>query len=376
MGKKMTNQEFTNKVFKAVGNEYIFTEEYQGIDVKIFVEHVECKNKYQTTPYHFLHRKQRCPRCNKFRKRTAEEFSNEFYKALGKNYTLLSEYKGARDKVLIKHEICGSIYEQAAHEAKRGKGCRKCAQDKFIGGRLKNKRTFEREFNLLSNKEYEMLSEYKNDNSKIKVRHTECGFIYPVNAGAFIQGRRCPKCAVKIRADKQRWTQEQFEEFVRENGDNEYSVLNKYADSQTKVKLNHLSCGHTYEVTPRDFVSGKRCPRCRASHGEKMVEKLLKDFKLNYKTQYRIEECKVKRALPFDFAVFKENKMILIEYQGIQHYQIVSVFGGEEGYKERVFNDNIKRNFCEENNIDLIEIPYYFSDEDIIHTIKQKLCQS
>ncbi|MDT2831214.1 hypothetical protein P7H61_09735 [Vagococcus carniphilus] len=171
MGRKMSNEEFINKVYSAIGNEYIFLEEYQGVDTKICVKHCECQHEYRVTPYHFLHRKQRCPKCNKFRKRTVEEFSKEFYKVFGEEYELLSEYKGAREKVLVRHNQCGNVYEQMAHEAKKGKGCLKCAQDNFIGGRLKSKKVFENEFNLLSNEEYEMLSDYENDNSKIKVLH-------------------------------------------------------------------------------------------------------------------------------------------------------------------------------------------------------------
>ena len=49
-------------------------------------------------------------------------------------------------------------------------------------------------------------------------------------------------------------------------------------------------------------------------------------------------------------------------WQGIQHYEPVDRFGGEEGFKIQVKNDNFKRKFCEENKIKLIEIPYYIED--------------
>lgn len=48
-----------------------------------------------------------------------------------------------------------------------------------------------------------------------------------------------------------------------------------------------------------------------------------------------------------------------IEYQGIQHYQPVDFFGGEEGYSRRVELDKKKKRLCAENNITLIEWEYW-----------------
>lgn len=69
----------------------------------------------------------------------------------------------------------------------------------------------------------------------------------------------------------------------------------------------------------------------------------------------------------FDFAVFDDsgNLDFLIEYQGIQHYQAKSKFGGSRGLYQQQYNDNLKRRFCMEHGITLIEIPY--SDEAFIN---------
>ena len=69
----------------------------------------------------------------------------------------------------------------------------------------------------------------------------------------------------------------------------------------------------------------------------------------------------------FDFAVFDDsgNLDFLIEYQGIQHYQAKSKFGGSKGLYQQQYNDNLKRRFCMEHGITLVEIPY--SDEAFIN---------
>ena len=47
-----------------------------------------------------------------------------------------------------------------------------------------------------------------------------------------------------------------------------------------------------------------------------------------------------------------------IEFQGIQHYKPVEIFGGLKKFKEQQINDNIKRKYCKNNNIYLLEISY------------------
>ena len=47
-----------------------------------------------------------------------------------------------------------------------------------------------------------------------------------------------------------------------------------------------------------------------------------------------------------------------IEYQGLQHYQSVAFFGGEEALAQRKQLDESKRALCRENGVNLIEWPY------------------
>lgn len=68
----------------------------------------------------------------------------------------------------------------------------------------------------------------------------------------------------------------------------------------------------------------------------------------------------------FDFCLFDDDGKIqsLIEYQGRQHYEAVSKFGGYKGYYQQKHNDDMKRRYCFLHNIPLIEIPY--TDENKI----------
>ena len=63
---------------------------------------------------------------------------------------------------------------------------------------------------------------------------------------------------------------------------------------------------------------------------------------------------------------------LLIEYDGIQHFEPVSHFGGEEGFLKRQEKDREKEMYCKENGIDILRIPYWEID-NIEKIIKTKL---
>ena len=100
----------------------------------------------------------------------------------------------------------------------------------------------------------------------------------------------------------------------------------------------------------------------RASRGEIKISEILQMNGLNFKEEFEFDGLNSPngRPLRFDFAVFDDdgNLDFLIEFQGKQHYQAVSKFGGARGLYQQQYNDNQKRRFCALNNITLIEIPY------------------
>jgi hypothetical protein len=77
---------------------------------------------------------------------------------------------------------------------------------------------------------------------------------------------------------------------------------------------------------------------------------------VKFEEQKTFENCKDKHVLKFDF--FAEGR--LIEYQGEQHYHNRSGRWGrtEKQFQDSLRRDQIKRDFCKENNVPLLEIRY------------------
>ena len=63
----------------------------------------------------------------------------------------------------------------------------------------------------------------------------------------------------------------------------------------------------------------------------------------------------------FDFYLPRYN--LFIEYDGEQHYKPVRFFGNEEDaenvFKRTQEHDRIKNQYCKDNNINLLRIPYW-----------------
>ena len=101
----------------------------------------------------------------------------------------------------------------------------------------------------------------------------------------------------------------------------------------------------------------------RASRGEIKIEDILNMAGLHFEEEYSFPDLVSSsgRPLRFDFCVFDDNEEIdfLIEYQGIQHYEAKSKFGGAKGLFRQRYNDEQKRIYCRDHGYKLVIIPYW-----------------
>ena len=101
----------------------------------------------------------------------------------------------------------------------------------------------------------------------------------------------------------------------------------------------------------------------RSSRAQIKIQDILRDAGLNFKEEYSFPDLigNAGHALRFDFAVFDDDNELefLIEYQGIQHYQPKSIFGGIQGLRKQQYYDMQKREYCKKKGIKLVIIPYW-----------------
>lgn len=108
-------------------------------------------------------------------------------------------------------------------------------------------------------------------------------------------------------------------------------------------------------------MSGRGCAKCKNSRGEIAVEKLLNKLFIKYETQKKFDGCFYKQLLRFDFYLPDYNTCI--EYDGIFHFEVTRKTS-EEDLKLTKHKDNIKNEYCKNNNNHLIRIKYNENIED------------
>lgn len=75
--------------------------------------------------------------------------------------------------------------------------------------------------------------------------------------------------------------------------------------------------------------------------------------------------------LSYDFIFYVDNApRYLIECQGQQHYNPVEFFGGDEQFEQQQLHDELKREYAKGLGIPLLEIPYTYTNEEVISFLK------
>jgi hypothetical protein len=122
--------------------------------------------------------------------------------------------------------------------------------------------------------------------------------------------------------------------------------------------------GHSFQSMPsnrnnNDTSRRTNCPICKESKGEMRIRNFLLEKRILFEPQKIFEGCVGKSSLFFDFYLVDYN--LCIEYQGEQHYRPTFKSRNKtakETYQAQQKNDAIKRQFCKEHEINLLEISY------------------
>lgn len=132
----------------------------------------------------------------------------------------------------------------------------------------------------------------------------------------------------------------------------------------TYVRTNYLISGHT-----KSCGCGRNAYESGGSYGEQLINQILQTEHFNYEREKCFKDLR-NGLYRFDFYLPELN--IVIEYQGIQHYQYQSYFHKTKSeFLKAQERDRRKISYCLANNIKLYAIPYW--DINYIHTFNDIL---
>lgn len=292
-------------------------------------------------------------------KKTHEYFALELL-SKGIFYKPLERYVGANTKIKFECPECGNVWSAKPTNILHGRGCPKCR-------------------NIMLKKQFEMgkeefLNRVLEANPNTEILYTD-DFTYHgkslvrckihdseryVNNANLIKGCGCKECGNEKTRKRKARTQEEFVSEVAKISPH-IEVLGEYVNARTKIKVMCKNHNEIYYVTPDLVLNGTgNCPKCTMTSGEYKVANYLDAEGYEYISQYSFDgdgDIKNKR---YDFYIPSLNTCI--EYDGIQHFEPVTTFGGEETFKYTQKCDAIKNAYCEEQGINLIRVPYTVDD--------------
>lgn len=273
-----------------------------------------------------------------------------------------TNFTNVRNKIDIYCKIHGS-FTQTASSHLSGSGCKKCKYDNLKLKFSSNTDDFIKKSNIIHLNKYKYInSQYINSYESIKIT---C-----IKHGDFLQkpykhlsGQGCPKCSGKYK------TNEEFIKKAQNIHKNKFSYnLVNYINSKTNVIITCNQHGD-FSQLPNNHIQGQGCPKCNTSKSEYKITEFLNNNNIKFIMEHTYIDCCYKRKLPFDFYLPAYN--LCIEFDGEQHFKSIKHFGGEKRLLIQKIKDNIKTEYCKNNNIKLLRIPYY--DFNNIEKILEKI---
>jgi hypothetical protein len=364
MGSKLTTEIVIERINEVHNNKFdlsslLYVNKRTKVEVICF-EHGSFFTKIEQ-----LLRGQGCPECGlisqgKKRRLTQNQFINKSVSVHGLKYDYNnSDYQGMNKKIIITCKIHGDFFQTPSSHL-NGSGCPHCG---LVSQGDKRKLGLE-EFVVRSKMIHGDRYDYSNVNYENSLKKVE---IICLNHGVFIQqpqnhlnGSGCPKCSIIENHENQKKTTDEFiSDSILVHGDKyDYSKVNYFGGKKEVIII--CEKHGEFRQTPNNHQRGNGCPNCNSSKGEMLIVKYLTDNNIEFEQQYTFEGLRMKRKLKCDFYLPNHNS--IIEFNGSQHYIPVERFGGEEGLIRTQNSDDLKRKFCFENEIKLLEIKY---NEDV-----------
>ena len=194
----------------------------------------------------------------------------------------------------------------------------------------------------------------------------ECGNI------CYITGNNLGKSTISCGCHKNKNASERFSAKLEGKVFGKLKVLKRVGTriqnngDQKSLWLCECECGTLVEVIGKNLLSGKtQSCGCTVSRGELKVREILNQHHVKFTTQKTyLDLTTIRGGKPrFDFAILDDYGEVvgLIEYQGIQHYKSTGI-----GELQREETDQLKRDYCVDHKIPLLEIPYDQNAEELL----------
>jgi len=299
-----------------------------------------------------------------------EKFNDKFDYSKAKD-----EFTGFLTPVTIICPEHGEFKQSPRNHLASTTGCPFCGHDMMV----KNKSFATEDFISIAEQKFPGKFDYSKVNytkakDKVIIRCIKHDIEFLITPDDFFNGVHggCPECAKEGTGMSRKYTiLELQKEIDLIYGDGVYIIPDQiYKDTGTEISVFDIEWNETFMIRPSYLLCGRGNPNHRSTipRGELLVRKWCddNDIKFNSLTKVTGDGITGRNESGYvivDFIIDYENTKIFIEYNGEQHYKRVPFFHKTlEEFEKQLRRDEELRNYCTNNNIKLIEIPYVITD--------------
>jgi very-short-patch-repair endonuclease len=339
--------------------------------IKKYLFECECGHNFESSPNNIT-KGNWCPYCANKKLCDKEDCKQCFEKSIASHekakfwskeneLTATQVFKGSIKKYLFECK-CGHNFESSPNDINFGSWCPYCAEpSKLLCNKDDCKQCFEKSFATHEkakfwSKENELMPRQVFKGSVKKyLFDCQCGHNFESRLHDINSGNWCSYCVNQKLCDKDDCKQCFEKSFASYKNIDQWSHKNEVISRQvfkSSGKKYWFICEqkHEYEQSLNSKSNGSGCPYCVNKTEQKLFNQLIKDYS-TLQQQYRVNWCKKKTYLPFDFVIPEHN--IIIELDGPQHFIQISNWSSPE---EQYINDMYKMDCANKNKYSIIRL--------------------
>lgn len=302
----------------------------------------------------------------------------------GKYDTSLVDYIDKKTNITLICKDCGYVWNVTTNNLfSNNQMCPECRKALQRENRQSYyQKEFIRKSAKIHNNKYDYSKvDYKDNNTEVIITCPEHGE-FSQTPHSHLEGHGCRECQYEkvssfmkeVKKEVNLKCKEEFSSKANKIHNNKYNYdKTDYINSRSDVTITCPIHGD-FEQNAAQHLAGAGCPCCNNSRGENLVISILEENNINYETQVKIIPDNYDRYFKIDFQVILNNKIYFIEYNGKQHYVPIEYFGGVLQFESYQTIRDIKlREYCQNHNIQLLELPYYLNKNEIQERILEFL---
>lgn len=353
-------KQFDNRGYILLSKEYINQKQYMEFICKKHENKGTQKIKYAN----FKYKNNGCHFCAKEKRQKEQRYSIEHIKELVENkglefvdilyFTDTHRTSSIIKFICPKHRYVG-VQQATLYQIKNGlHGCNYCNY-------VLDTYTFKEKLKK-NNINIEFIGEYFGQDVKME-------FICPKHQTHFMEKPRkifehvngCPDCKKEFLINNQLLTKEQAQEKLSKLFPSLH-IIGEYTNTFLPVEIYCDIHKYNFMCAINNYLyKGKVscCPKDISYQGEKSICEFLDKNGYRYSTQKSFDNLLGIHNGKLSYDFYLDDHNTYIEFNGEQHYHPIEHFGGEKRYKKQVIHDNLKKDYCIKNNINLIIVPYW-----------------